>query len=67
MKLIGVVMGFDIATPDDFEGKMETDPAPTASAKKETDTSSSTKPKPTTTTTTTNKPTEQNPVRWFFH
>lgn len=60
MKLLGAVMGFDMATADDLESKMDTDTPPTASAKKETDNS---KPTTTTTTTTSSKPAEQNPVR----
>jgi hypothetical protein len=52
MKLLGVVLGFEVGDENDLNSKMETDNTASSTTKKETSTS-----KPTTTTTN-----EQNPV-----
>ena len=56
MKLLGVVLGFELGDENDLNSKMETE-SPASSAKKETDASTTSKP---TTTTSSGKAPEPN-------
>jgi hypothetical protein len=62
MKLLGIVLGFELGDENDLNSKMETDNT-ASSTKKETNTSSTSTSKPTTTNESNKKlPTEQNQV-----
>ncbi len=70
MKLLGIVLGFEVGDENDLNSKMETDSG-VSSTKKETNTSSTSTPKPTTTSEKNKNSTPQlTPVRkydlWFF-
>jgi len=54
MKLLGIVLGFEVGDENDLNSKMETDSG-ASSTKKETNTSSASTPKPATTTNEKNK------------
>jgi len=63
MKLLGIVLGFEVGDENDLSSKMETDNPP-SSTKKETNTSSASTAKPTTTNEKNKTSTPQlTPVR----
>jgi len=61
MKLLGIVLGFEVGDENDLNSKMETDSG-VSSTKKETNTSSASTAKPTTTTNEKNKTSQLTPA-----